>query len=197
MPPTDGRPPASPHALGEPGGVGVLGDRGGSGVIGEPGALGHSGDPDAAKRAFAAFPSGVAALADDSPTVMVVFSFAVGVSHDPPMVSFAAQHSSTTWPLLAAARCLGVSVLGEAHTASARQLASRTKESRFTGLSTLRTPSGAILLSDAPVCLECTVEHTYPAGDHDIVVLRVLSTRTDEARSPLIWHRQTLRPLTG
>lgn len=155
-------------------------------------------DPDEMQRAFAGFPSGVAALSavvDGDPTLMIVSSFAVGVSHDPPMVSFAVQRSSTTWPVLSRTRAIGVSVLGEEHTDKARQMASRTKDGRFAGLGTLEAPSGAIFLEGAPVWLECTVERSYPAGDHDIILLRVLAMMTDDERNPVVWHRHTFKPL--
>ncbi|MFD4527958.1 flavin reductase family protein [Streptomyces sp. NPDC058470] len=161
---------------------------------------GFTSDPGEMQRAFSGFPSGVAALSarvNGEPTVMIVSTFAVGVSYNPPMVSFAAQHSSRTWPALSRAGVIGVSVLGEAHSDKARQLASRSKEGRFVGIGTLEAASGAIFLEGAPVWLECTVEHSYPAGDHDIIVLRVLAMMTDDDRNPLVWHRQTLKMLTG
>ncbi|WLW55309.1 flavin reductase family protein [Streptomyces sp. YU58] len=150
------------------------------------------------KRAFAAFPSGVAALSarvDGDPTVLIVSSFTVGVSADPPLVSFAVQHSSTTWPLLSRARAIGVSVLGEEHGDRARQLASPSKEDRFAGVDTAETASGAIFLQGAPVWLECAIEHHYPAGDHDIIVLRVLAMMADDERNPLVWHQRTFKML--
>ncbi|GAA4553367.1 flavin reductase family protein [Streptomyces collinus] len=151
------------------------------------------------KRAFAAFPSGVAALSarvdGDDPTVMIVSSFTVGVSAEPPLVSFAVQHSSTTWPVLSRARAIGVSVLGEEHSDRARQLASPRKEDRFAGVDTAEAASGAIFLQGAPVWLECAIEHHYPAGDHDIIVLRVLAMMADDDRNPLVWHQRTFKML--
>ncbi|MFE1840610.1 flavin reductase family protein [Streptomyces sviceus] len=159
---------------------------------------GFTSDHAEVKRAFAGFPSGVAAVSarvHGEPTVIIVSSFTVGVSFNPPMVSFAVQHTSTTWPVLSRADTIGVSVLGEEHSDKTRQLASPSKEGRFAGVETFQAESGAIFLEGAPVWLECTVEHRYPAGDHDIIVLRVLTMLTDDDHNPLVWHRQALKML--
>lgn len=157
-----------------------------------------TGGVDRLRRAFSGFPCGiasVAALIDGEPTVLIVSSFTVGVSQDPPLVLFAVQNDSTTWPLLRGAGRVGVSVLGEGHAATARQLAAKDRRLRFAGVETVTTPNGAILLTQAPVWLECALEHTYPAGDHEIVVLRVVGLEIDFDHNPLIWHRSDFATL--
>ncbi|MBN9177904.1 MAG: flavin reductase family protein [Microbacterium sp.] len=152
----------------------------------------HGGDPALLREAFSGFPCGVvaiAAAASGSDHVLVASSFTVGVSQDPPLVMFAVQHTSSTWPILSTASRLGVSVLGEGHTRHARKLAAPDRSRRLEGLAVHRTSHGAILLLDAPIWLECSVWSTYPAGDHDIVVLRVEELSTDFAHQPLLWHR--------
>ncbi|NNH50965.1 flavin reductase family protein [Promicromonospora citrea] len=157
-------------------------------------------DPRSIRDTFARYPSGIAALAavvDGAPTVLVASSFTVGVSEDPPLVLFAVQRSSTTWPTLATAPSIGVSVLGERHAAVVRRLACRDRARRFEGVGTRVLPSGALFLDGAPVALECTTEDVYPAGDHDIVVLRVGSVESDAGQDPLLWYRSRVMTLAG
>ncbi|WIB69089.1 MULTISPECIES: flavin reductase family protein [unclassified Curtobacterium] len=160
--------------------------------------VGPGVSPEAVRDAFAEHPSGVAAIgavAGELPVVMVVSSFSVGVSYEPPMVSFAVQHTSTTWPDLLDAPVLGISVLGTGHVERTRQLASRDRSSRLRDLPFTITTTGALLLDGAPVWLECVVADVLRTGDHDLVVLRVLAVAADDEAEPLVWHRRTARVL--
>jgi flavin reductase (DIM6/NTAB) family NADH-FMN oxidoreductase RutF len=144
------------------------------------------------RDAFSRFPTGlvvIAALVGDERVVLVASSFSVGVSLDPPMVSFAVQRTSTTWPVLADAPRLGVSVLGETHIGQVRQLAGTHRERRLDGVAATVTDTGAVRLIGAPLWLECAVEHVYPAGDHDLIVLGVRKASSEPATSPMVWHR--------
>lgn len=154
--------------------------------------------PDALRHAFAQHPSGIAALCaivDDEPQGIVASSFTVGVSMDPPLVLFAVQNTSRTWPIVRRAGRIGVSVLGEGHDGVCRQIASKSGD-RFAGLRLDSTDDGALFLHDAALWLDCSVEQEIPAGDHHVVLLRVHGHAThDGANSPLVFHGSAFRHL--
>jgi flavin reductase (DIM6/NTAB) family NADH-FMN oxidoreductase RutF len=150
------------------------------------------------RRVFSSFPSGVVALAPavaDRREVLIASSFSVGVSQDPPLVMFAVQNTSATWPRLARATHLGVSVLGEPQLGIGRQLAEANPDDRFTGVPTTVSEHGAVFLADAPAWLECRIEQEHPAGDHRVVILRVLRTSSVPDARPIVFHGSRFRQL--
>ncbi|HEY2078041.1 MAG TPA: flavin reductase family protein [Streptosporangiaceae bacterium] len=149
------------------------------------------------RRVFAAFPTGVAAVAaviDGEPSGLAASSF-VSVSLDPPLVSVCVAHTSTTWPTLRSAGRLGISVLGDHQEQASRQLSSRTA-GRFAGLDWRATADGAVLLSEASAWFDCSLEQEIPAGDHNIVLLRVHDLGASEVM-PLVFHGSRYRQLTS
>jgi flavin reductase (DIM6/NTAB) family NADH-FMN oxidoreductase RutF len=153
--------------------------------------------PGLLRTAFSHFPSGLAALAavvDGAPAGLVASSFTVGVSLEPPLVLFAVQNTSTTWPVLRRAGRIGVSVMGESHRQACRQLASKTGD-RFAGLDIATTGPGAVFIRDAPLWLETVIEGEVPAGDHHVVLLRIVSLGSRPEISPLVFHRSDFRRL--
>jgi flavin reductase (DIM6/NTAB) family NADH-FMN oxidoreductase RutF len=154
-------------------------------------------DPGALRRTFAAFPSGVTAVAafvDDRPVGMAASSF-ISVSLDPPLVSFCVSRTSKTWPRLSGAARIGISILAEGHSDACRQLAAQSGD-RFAGLNWRHCAGGALLLADASAWLECSVREVLPGGDHHIVVLQVHRHGTDPQTGPLVFHRSGFHRLT-
>lgn len=154
--------------------------------------------PDTLRKAFGRFPSGIAALCaivDGAPQGIVASSFTVGVSMDPPLVMFAVQNTSRTWPVVRTAGRIGVSVLGTGHDGVCRQIASKTGD-RFAGLELHSTDDGALFLEEAALWLDCSVENEVPAGDHHVVLLRVHALAThNDAHEPLVFHGSAFRRL--
>ncbi|MFI8632383.1 flavin reductase family protein [Microbacterium sp. NPDC077663] len=150
------------------------------------------------RRAFAHYPSGVAALSahiDGEDQVLVASSFTVGISMSPALVLFAVQHSSTTWPLLRGASRLGISVLSQEHAPLCRQLASKDRDTRWQGVDVIRTPGGAILLEGAALTFESTIHSEFTAGDHDVIVLEVSEITTNDHIEPLVFHGSRFRAI--
>jgi flavin reductase (DIM6/NTAB) family NADH-FMN oxidoreductase RutF len=149
------------------------------------------------RRVFAAYPTGVAAvsaLVDGGPRGIAASSF-VSVSLSPPLVSFCVARTSTTWPVLRAAPRLGISVLAAHQEQAGRQLGARNGE-RFAALSWRATEAGAVRICGASAWLDCSLERQIPAGDHDIVLLRVLDMAlADDDVPPLVFHGSTYRRL--
>ena len=146
-------------------------------------------EPLRLRRVLGSFPTGVtaiAALVDGVPHGLAANSF-VSVSLDPPMVSVCVAHTSTTWPVLRRAGRLGVSVLGAHQEHVGRQLSTRGVD-RFAALPWRTSADGAILLDGSSAWLDCSIEREIPAGDHDIVLLRVHDLDADPAVAPLVFH---------
>lgn len=153
--------------------------------------------PTSLREAFSHFPSGVIAIAAelDGTRVGLAASTFVPVSLNPPLVSFCVQTTSETWPRLRNLPVLGISVLGEGHDAAVRTLAAKAGD-RFAGLETVSTAAGAVFIKDTSVWLESAVEQEVLAGDHSIVILRVLDITVHSEVEPIVFHRSGFRRLS-
>ncbi|ODU05691.1 MAG: hypothetical protein ABS81_06750 [Pseudonocardia sp. SCN 72-86] len=150
-------------------------------------------DPSSLRHVYGSFPSGVVAVCGRGPAGLAASSF-TSVSMDPPLVSFCIQGTSRTWPTLAGLPRLGVSVLGAAHVSACLQLSARDAD-RFAGLAVTTTADGAVFVDGTPAQLDCTIEGLLPAGDHDVVLLRVLRARVAPGGEPLAFHAGAFRVL--
>lgn len=156
-------------------------------------------DTQELRTVFGQYPSGVTAVcsvsADGTPRGMAASSF-VGVSLDPPLVGVCVQYTSSTWPQLRDHPRLGLSVLGDGQDRACRQLASKTGD-RFADLDWESTEEGALLLHGATAWLDCSVERSVPAGDHEFVLFRVHRHRTHDQQGPLVFHDSGFHALAG
>lgn len=153
-------------------------------------------DADLLRSAFSAFPTGVtvvAAVRADERVGMAASSF-TSVSLDPPLVSVCIARTSSTWPTLRTGARLGVSVLADDQHLLARQFAARNRD-RFAGVRATMSSTGAVLIDNACLWLECTVHAELPAGDHVIALLEVQRLETFPQRAPLVFHGSEFRQL--
>jgi flavin reductase (DIM6/NTAB) family NADH-FMN oxidoreductase RutF len=157
-----------------------------------------TGDPVDLRRAYAAFPSGVAAvcaLQYDRPVGIAASSF-VAVSLDPPLVSVCVQHTSTTWPLLRRSTRLGVSVLAQDQHEICRDLAAKGGD-RFARVDWSACPDGAVLVHGSALWLDCAIHREVEAGDHVIALLAVHRLRVAPDVTPLVFHSSRFHRLAA
>ncbi|MFC0041145.1 flavin reductase family protein [Actinomadura rayongensis] len=138
------------------------------------------------------FATGVVAItgvdpATDRPTGLAANAF-TSVSLDPPLVAFCVAHTSSTWPKLRAAPTVCVNILSDRQEHVCRQLAARGAD-KFDGLTWDGAPGGSPVIDGAIAWIECAVEQEHVAGDHMIIVARVLELDRHHDGAPLIFYR--------
>jgi flavin reductase (DIM6/NTAB) family NADH-FMN oxidoreductase RutF len=120
------------------------------------------------------------------------------LSLDPPLVLVCFDRESTTLKAIQGHGAFVVNVLGERQRQLSANFARRGLAAAWEGVQHRRGPTGSPQLADVLAVVECTVEHTLPGGDHEIVVGRVqhAETNSDEA-TPLVFYRGEYAVLDG
>jgi flavin reductase (DIM6/NTAB) family NADH-FMN oxidoreductase RutF len=136
------------------------------------------------------FATGVTVLTvngpDDRPLGMTASSLA-SVSLVPPLVLVCVDHEAELHDAILAAPVFVVNILESGQEVLSRRFADR-HEDRFDGVGYHRSPAGEVLLDGALAHLECDRFASYPAGDHTIIIGRVIGGSTGEGR-PLLYYR--------
>lgn len=129
----------------------------------------------------------ITATSDGDPVGMAVNSF-TSVSIDPPLVLFCAGKSSTTWPQIRAAGSFAVNILAEDQEEVSRAFASKDGD-RFTGVGFRHGVTGAPILADVLAFIDCEIDAVHDAGDHELVVGRVIDMDVERETGPLLFFR--------
>jgi 3-hydroxy-9,10-secoandrosta-1,3,5(10)-triene-9,17-dione monooxygenase reductase component len=147
-------------------------------------------DPAAIRTVLGHFATGVAiitAVDGDDPVGMACNSFS-SVSLDPQLVLFCAAKSSTTWPRIQAAQKWAANILAEDGEEICRLFAQKGAD-RFAHIAYSTGRSGAPLLEAAIAFVDCETVAEHDAGDHVIVVGRVLELGYASEGKPLLFYR--------
>lgn len=129
----------------------------------------------------------ITATGADGPLGFTCQSFA-SLSLDPPLVSFAAARSSTTWPRIRRVGAFCVNVLAADHADVSVGFA-RSGADKFDGVPWRQGPSGAPVLEGVSAWVDCALWAEHDGGDHTIVVGKVLDLGADPSRLPLLYYR--------
>ncbi len=144
------------------------------------------------RQVLGRFATGVVAITaldpvNGEPCGLAANSF-TSVSLDPPLVAFCVAHTSSSWPRVRGAKVLTVNVLAEHQQPVCAQMAAKGGD-KFAGLRWTGSPGGNPVLDGSLAWMDCSVEAEHPAGDHMIVVARVLQLDTHADGGPLLFFR--------
>ena len=124
--------------------------------------------------------------ADGRPHGMTANSLA-SVSLEPPLILLSIDHEASMHGLLVSTAAFAVNILSSSQETVSRRFA-QDREERFDGVGYQESPRGLILLDGALAHLECERVATHEAGDHTILVGRVVAGNANEGR-PLCYFR--------
>jgi len=148
--------------------------------------------PDAAslRTVLGHFATGVAivtAVDGEEPVGMACNSF-TSLSLEPQLVLFCAAKSSTTWPRIQAAGKWAANILAQEGEEVCRLFAQKGAD-RFAHIAYTIGRTGAPILEDALAFVDCETVAEHDAGDHVIVVGKVLELGYAPEGKPLLFYR--------
>jgi len=151
-------------------------------------------EPGEFRSTLGHFASGVVvvtAMHSGRPTGFTCQSF-FSLSLDPPLVAVAPGKSSTSWPKVAEAGSFCANILATDQEPLARTFANSGAD-KFAGVGWSpapwsSAPGGPPRLHGALAWVDCTIETVQDAGDHHLVVARVVGLETG-AGHPLLFYR--------
>lgn len=138
-------------------------------------------------------PTGVVAITacsavDGSPVGMTLGSF-TSVSLDPPLVAFLPDRSSSTFPHIREAGKFCANILSNNQKEVSRTFATRGVD-RFAAIDWRPAPhTGSPIIEGSLAWIDCEIVQIHEAGDHDIVIGRVLELQTQTTGFPLVYFQ--------
>jgi 3-hydroxy-9,10-secoandrosta-1,3,5(10)-triene-9,17-dione monooxygenase reductase component len=135
----------------------------------------------------------VTAVSGGHPVGLTCQSFS-SVSLDPPLVLFVPARTSRAWPLIQRAGKFCVNILAAEQAAVSNPMASRGAD-KFAGIDwTPAEATGSPVLPGVLGHLDCSIHAVHEAGDHMIVIGRVLHLEAVDG-DPLLFYRGAYRGL--
>jgi 3-hydroxy-9,10-secoandrosta-1,3,5(10)-triene-9,17-dione monooxygenase reductase component len=142
------------------------------------------------KDAMSRFTTGVSIVSgiDEGEPVGFTCQSFVSLSIEPPMVAVAPARTSTSWPRIARSGSFCVNVLSEDQEELCRGFAV-SGGPKFAGVDWHPAPgSGSPVIEGSLAWVDCSVELVHDAGDHELILGRVLDLSAAEG-FPLLFFR--------
>lgn len=148
-------------------------------------------DPAHFRSVLGHYPTGVCVVTgcakDGQASGLVVGSF-TSVSLRPPLVAFFPDKGSTSWPKVRDCGHFCVNVLGEDQVELCKTFASKGGD-KFCDVAHKDSEHGMPVLDGVVAYIECQIEDEIEAGDHTIVLGRVLNLQTARDVRPLLFYK--------
>ncbi len=142
------------------------------------------------KDAMGMFATGVtivSGMEDGDPVGFTCQSF-VSLSIEPPYVAVAPARSSTSWPRIARSGSFCVNVLAEGQEDLCRGFA-QSGGPKFEGVDWHPAPgTGSPVIAGSLAWVDCRVELVHDAGDHELILGRVVDLGVGEGSPLLFFH---------
>lgn len=152
-------------------------------------------DPKAFRTVLGHFTTGVTiitAASAQGPVGFACQSFAA-LSLDPPLVLFCPAKTSGSWPVIEQTGHFAVNVLAE-HQQDVSSVFGARGEDKFARVDwTPADKSSSPLITDTLTWLDCAIDTVHDAGDHYIVIGRVLELGHTSHAKPLLFDRGRYR----
>jgi 3-hydroxy-9,10-secoandrosta-1,3,5(10)-triene-9,17-dione monooxygenase reductase component len=124
----------------------------------------------------------------DGPVGFACQAFAA-VSLDPPLVLFCPTKGSGTWPAIEASGRFCANMLASDQAQVSAVFGKRGVADRFAGIRWAPSDRGVPVLLDALTWVEAAIETVHEAGDHYVVIGRVVEVGAASDDAPLLFHR--------
>lgn len=155
-------------------------------------------DAAAYREAMARIASAVHIVATDGPAGRAAFtaSAVCSVSDVPPTLLVCINRSASAYAAFCGNEALCVSTLGAAHQGLAAAFGGRTPmEERFAAGRWRLLGTGAPVLADALVALDCRIVGRHAVGTHDVLYCEVQAVSASSEAETLVYHDRRYRTL--
>lgn len=160
-------------------------------------------DAEALRGAMRLFPTGVTVVTsgNEEKAEGMTANAVISVSLDPPLFLVSVHRDARLNPRIKEEGYFAVSILADDQEGLSRLFAS---PERSSGLPAVHSLGGGYGVTGAPLAagslaaIECELESTYPGGDHDLFLGRVVAVRLGDTRKgPLVYHEGSYPTLKG
>lgn len=145
-------------------------------------------DPAQYRTVLGTFPTGVTVIAGldgDEPVGLAVGSF-FSISLDPALVGFCVAKTSGSWPRIRTGGSFCVNVLAADQEDVCRTFATSGTD-KFATIGWSSSATGSPRINGVVAWIDCRLEVVHEAGDHDIVIGRVVDLAVERDTLPLVF----------